>query len=138
MSPIEMTDAMRRCMHREPTLKPNANHSPATQIQNTESQQRPEKLVCDSKGEAQGAGRVALIFTLRRVRLLDPCAKYGSCKALIDGLRYAGILHDDREEDITLEVNQEKVRHFKDEETLISITLPEKHLQTNKLTRKQL
>jgi hypothetical protein len=139
MSPIEMTDAMRRCMHRETTLrKPNANHSPTAQIQNTESQQRPEKLVCDSKGEAQSAGRVALVFTLRRVRLLDPCAKYGSCKALIDGLRYAGILYDDREEDITLEVNQEKVRHFKDEETLISITLPEKHLQTLQLKRKQL
>jgi hypothetical protein len=27
MIPIEMTDAMRRCMHREPTLKPNANHN---------------------------------------------------------------------------------------------------------------
>jgi hypothetical protein len=26
MIPIEMTDAMRRCMHREPTLKPNAHH----------------------------------------------------------------------------------------------------------------
>ena len=134
-----MTDAMRRCMHRETTLrKPNANHNPTTQIQNTESQQRPEKLVCNSKGEAQSTGRVALVFTLRRVRLLDPCAKYGSCKALIDGLRYAGILHDDREEDITLEVNQEKVRHFKDEETLISIKLPEKHLQTLQLKRKQL
>ena len=139
MIPIEITDAMRRCMHRDPTLrKPNANHHPTTQIQNTEPQQRPEKLVCDSKGEAQSTGRVALVFTLRRVRLLDPCAKYGSCKALIDGLRYAGILYDDREEDITLEVNQEKVRHFKDEETLISITLPEKHLQSNQSTRKQL
>jgi hypothetical protein len=139
MIPIEMTDAMRRCMHRETTLrKPNANHHPTTQIQNTESQQRPEKLVCNSKREAQSTGRVALIFTLRRVRLLDPCAKYGSCKALIDGLRYAGILYDDREEDITLEVNQEKVRHFKDEETLISITLPEKHLQTLQPKRKQL
>jgi hypothetical protein len=139
MIPIEMNDAMRRCMHREPTLrKPNANNHPATQIQNTESQQRPEKLVCDSEGEAQSAGRVALVFTLRRVRLLDPCAKYGSCKALIDGLRYAGILYDDREEDITLEVNQEKVRHFKDEETLIFIKLPEKHLQTLQLKRNQL
>ena len=139
MIPVEITDAMRRCMHREPALrKPNANNHPTTQIQNTESQQRPEKLVCDSKGEAQSSGRVALVFTLRRVRLLDPCAKYGSCKALIDGLRYAGILYDDREEDITLEVNQEKVRHFKDEETLISITLPEKHLQSNQSTRKQL
>jgi len=121
----EMTDAMRRCMHRETTLrKPNANNHPATQIPHTESQQRPEKLVRGSQGKAQGSGRVALVFTLRRVRLLDPCAKYGSCKALIDGLRYAGILYDDREEDITLEVNQEKVAHFKDEETIIRITYP--------------
>ena len=125
MIPIEMTDAMRRCMHREPALrKPNANNHPTTQIQNTESQQRPEKLVCGGEGKAQSAGRIALVFTLRRVRLLDPCAKYGSCKALIDGLRYANILRDDREEDITLEVNQEKIAHFKDEETLIRITIP--------------
>jgi hypothetical protein len=124
MKHAEMTDAMRRCMHRKPALrKPNANH-PATQIPNTEPQQRPEKLVCGGEGKAQGTGRVALSFTLRRVRLLDPCAKYGSCKALIDGLRYAGLIHNDREEDITLEVSQEKVRHFKEEETIIQITYP--------------
>lgn len=113
-------------MHRAPVFapyNPNVNHTP-TQIPHTESQQRPEKLVCSGEGKTQGAGRVALVFTLRRVRLLDPCAKYGSCKALIDGLRYAGILYDDREEDITLEVNQEKVAHFKDEQTIIRITCP--------------
>ena len=124
MIPIEMTDAMRRCMHREPALrKPNANNPPP-QIPHAEPQQRPEKLVCCGEGKAQSTKRIALVFTLRRVRLLDPCAKYGSCKALIDGLRYANILRDDREEDITLEVNQEKIAHFKDEETLIRITIP--------------
>ena len=131
MIPIEMTDAMRRCLHREPALrKPNANNPP-TQIPHAEPQQRPEKLVCGGEGKAQSTVRIALVFTLRRVRLLDPCAKYGSCKALIDGLRYAGILYDDREEDITLEVNQEKIAHFKDEETLIFITIPSSPLPTD-------
>jgi len=65
-----------------------------------------------------------LRFTLRRVRLLDPCAKYGSCKALIDGLRFAGLIRNDREEDITLEVSQVKVAHFKDETTEIILEYP--------------
>ena len=126
----EIPNNILRAMHRAPVFapyKPHANNPPP-QIPHSEPQQRPEKLVRGNEGKAQSTVRIALVFTLRRVRLLDPCAKYGSCKALIDGLRYAGILYDDREEDITLEVNQEKVRHFKDEETLISITLPEKHL----------
>ncbi len=94
------------------------------QLPDAEPQQRPIKLEGDHAQKAQGTGRTALRFTLRRVRLLDPCAKYGSCKALIDGLRYAGLIHNDREEDITLEVTQEKVAHYAQEETLISITYP--------------
>lgn len=99
-------------------------HIAKTEIPDTKPLQRPQELVCRSEGEAQGTGRVTLRFTLRRVRLLDPCAKYGSCKALIDGLRYAGLIHNDREEDIGLEVTQEKVAHFAEEETLITITYP--------------
>ena len=102
---------------------PFNDHPLNPQVSHSKSQQRPEKLVRGGEGETQGAGRTALRFTLRRVRLLDPCAKYGSCKALIDGLRYAGIIYNDREEDITLEVVQEKIAHFKDEETLIEIRI---------------
>tara|TARA_R110000868_G_scaffold116619_2_gene310237 strand:+ start:357 stop:866 length:510 start_codon:yes stop_codon:yes gene_type:complete len=99
-------------------------HQPPPKVSNPEPLKRQEQLGGDHAGKAQGTGRVALRFELRRVHLLDPCAKYGSCKALIDGLRYAGLIHNDREEDITLEVIQEKVAHYEDEETLIQITYP--------------
>lgn len=39
-------------------------------------------------------------------------------------MRYAGLIPNDREEDIALEVEQEKVAHRADEETLITITYP--------------
>ncbi len=101
-----------------------AKHSAKNTIPNTKPLERPLALASGGKREAQGTRRIALSFTLRRVRLLDPCAKYGSCKAIIDGLRYAGLIHNDREEDIILEVNQEKVHHFQDEETILTITYP--------------
>jgi hypothetical protein len=99
-------------------------NKPHSQISDSKPFKRQAPLEVDCEAQTPGSERIALRFTLRRVRLLDPCAKYGSCKALIDGLRYAGILHNDREEDITLEVAQKKVAHFKDEETLIEIYIP--------------
>jgi len=99
-------------------------HKTGNQLPDTEPLERPQVMVGGGEGKAQGAGRVALRFTLRRVRLLDPCAKYGSCKSLIDGCRFAELIHNDREEDITLEVNQEKVAHFKDEKTILEIIYP--------------
>lgn len=51
--------------------------------------------------------RVRVRVTSFRVRLLDPdnlCPKY-----FIDCLRYANCIRDDRQQDITLEVRQEKV-----------------------------
>lgn len=101
-----------------------AHNNTSAELPDTKPFKRPQKLVRSRKGETQSAGRTALRFTLCRVRLLDPCAKYGSCKALIDGLRYAGIIFNDREEDITLEVHQAKVAHFAEEKTVIEITYP--------------
>lgn len=108
----------------------NPNLVPAGQVQDSKPLKRPKELVRRGEGEAQSSGRVALRFTLRRVRLLDVCAKHQSCKALIDGLRYAALIRDDREEDITLQVDQEKVAHYEEEETLIWITYPTSSDQT--------
>ena len=104
--------------------KPSNDNRTHSQLPDAKSLKRPAALAGGNEAQARSAGRIALRFTLRRVRLLDPCAKYGSCKALIDGLRYAGILHNDREEDITLEVQQEKVAHYNEEKTLIRIDIP--------------
>lgn len=106
------------------TQKQPDDHHPETQIQDAKSPQSTASLDADRAGEAPGTGRPAVCFTLRRVRLLDTDAKHGSCKDLLDGLQYAGLIRGDREDQITLEVTQEKVAHRKDEETVIKIQYP--------------
>jgi hypothetical protein len=84
----------------------------------------PEPPVCagplaEAQGKASHPGRCIVRITACRVRTLDSdncCPKY-----FIDSLRYAGILHDDRPEDIELQVKQEKVAHKKDQKTIIEI-----------------
>lgn len=77
---------------------------------------RNESLAKD-EGKEKNAGRIHIRFTVKRKRLIDPdniIAKY-----LIDCLRYAGAIPDDRQKDVSLEVRQEKTRE--EEETLIEL-----------------
>lgn len=77
---------------------------------------RNESLAKD-EGKEKNTGRIHIRFTVKRKRLIDPdniIAKY-----LIDCLRYAGAIPDDRQKDVSLEVRQEKTRE--EEETLIEL-----------------
>lgn len=70
-------------------------------------------------GEACYTMRVRIRVTSFRVRLLDPdnlCPKY-----FIDCLRYANCIRDDRQQDISLEIRQEKVASKLLERTEIEI-----------------
>ena len=86
---------------------------------------KPKQVVRDEplaekKGEARHTGRVAVSITAFQVRLLDPdnlCPKH-----LIDGLRYAGLIHDDNPEEIILTVSQKKVRTKEEERTEVELT----------------
>lgn len=60
---------------------------------------------------------------LHRTKLLDPDSKTASVKPLLDGLVAAGLIPNDREEDIVLQVEQEKVPASR-EGTGIVITYP--------------
>lgn len=83
----------------------------------------PTKLLGPGQGTAQGAARIVVRLTSFRVRLLDPdnlCPK-----ALVDGLRYAGIIPDDRPQDIELAIAQQKVAHRREERTEIELVFPE-------------
>lgn len=93
------------------------------QVSNPE--QGKPKVALESFGErkARGARCPVVRFTLCRVKLLDVDAKYASVKDLLDGLQYAGLIHGDKEGQITLEVLQEKVSSFKDEQTVIEVLL---------------
>ncbi len=93
-------------------------------IQPTKPAKQKAPLASNHEGETQGTGCPLVSFTLRRVRLLDVDAKYGVIKDLLDGLCYAGIIYGDKEGQISLEVRQEKVGSFKEENTLIEIFTP--------------
>jgi hypothetical protein len=70
-----------------------------------------------TKGEKKNTGRILVRITIFRKRLVDPCN--AGQKYLVDCLRYVGLLVDDREKDIALEIRQEKTRG--EEETLIEL-----------------
>lgn len=84
----------------------------------------PQRAVCDGalaevQREVRNSNRVAVRITAFRVRQLDPdncCPKY-----FIDGLRYAGLLPDDRPQDIELTVAQAKVETKAEERTEIEL-----------------
>lgn len=98
-------------------------HAPETdaQIPDAKQRQRAQPLACNSSGKAQGTECPLVRFTLRRVKLLDVDAKYGSVKDLLDGCTIAGLIRGDQEGQIRLEVEQEKVGHYEQEETVIEI-----------------
>ena len=81
-------------------------------------------LASTGKGKAQSARRPHVCFTLCRSRLLDWDAKYGVLKDLLDGLVIAGLIPGDREDQITGECKQVKVKSRKEEKTVIQITFP--------------
>ena len=73
------------------------------------------------RGEAAGLCRTRIRFVGYRVQPLDPDNFAGSVKDLLDGLRHAELLLDDNPEHITLETEQVRVAHRKDEKTVIEI-----------------
>jgi hypothetical protein len=91
-----------------------------------EPAQPPTTLATASSGEAQGAVRPLIRFTLLRTKLLDWDAKHGVIKNILDGIVSAGLLHGDREDQLHPEscITQEKVKTLKEQCTLIEIIYP--------------
>ena len=107
----------------EQNAKRLKKHAPETdaQIPDAQQRQRTQPLARHGAGKAQGPECPLVRFTLRRVKLLDVDAKYGSVKDLLDGCTIAGLIRGDKEGQIRLEVEQEKVGHYEQEETIIFI-----------------
>jgi hypothetical protein len=123
MIPIEMTDAMRRCMHREPTLKPNANHNPNDTGKAPIPQCAPSNAAL-VKAQVQGrAGdRILVRIESIRKRLLDEdnlISKYHT-----DLCRYAGLIPSDAPGICKIETTQRKAAKGEAERTEITITYP--------------
>lgn len=72
--------------------------------------------------EPRGHARHRVRIVSRRVRICDADNLVGGCKHAIDSLRIAGIIPEDDPTSISLEVSQEKVSSYKEEETWIEVT----------------
>ncbi len=72
--------------------------------------------------ESKGDYRHRVRIVSRRVRLCDPDNLVGGVKHLVDALRIGGIIPEDDPKAITLEVSQEKVSSYKNEETWVEVT----------------
>ena len=79
-------------------------------ISHAEQRECPQALEGGCAGEAPRPGLRHCRFTLCRKKLLDVDAKYASVKDLLDCLAIAGVIRGDKEGEITLEVNQAKVK----------------------------
>lgn len=75
-------------------------------------------------GPAGPISKPRITFTLFRVQLLDLESKSASVKYLLDGLRYAELIPDDREKDAELFVFQVRVDAYLKEGTAITIEYP--------------
>ena len=84
---------------------------------------KPEQVVCDEplgtpEREESYSGRIQVCITSYRKRLCDADNIAGGCKYTLDCCRYAGLIPDDRPQDIELTVKQVK---SKDERTEVEI-----------------
>ena len=59
----------------------------------------------------------------KRVRICDPDNLVGGVKYLVDSLRAADIIPEDDPQAITLEVSQEKVKTYNEEETWVEVSV---------------
>ena len=124
MIPIEMTDSMRRCMHREPTLrKPNANHNTNDTGKAPIPQRAPSNAALVETQVQSGTGdRILVRIESVRKRLLDEdnlISKYHT-----DLCRYSGLIPSDAPGVCKIETTQRKAAKGEAERTEITITYP--------------
>lgn len=96
---------------------PDPHYGAASRAE-SQSPLRHESLAA-SQRETLYAGRVHVRITSYRRRLLDPDNL--TAKWFLDACRYARLIRDDKPEDITYQVGQEKVARKEDERTEIII-----------------
>ena len=77
------------------------------------------KSVGKGKGEEGVRAEYTISIRSRRVNLLDPDNLY--VKDVIDQIRYAGLIPEDTPEVIEIDITQEKVSGYKQEETIITV-----------------
>ncbi len=116
------SDAVQPIMERKKG-KHEANHQRKIQDSEPEHHQTPA-LDSANEGKTKRMGRTIVSFTGFRVRPLDPDNFAASCKDLLDGIVHAGLVFDDTPWLIILRTEQEKVKSYAQEKTVIEIEFP--------------
>ena len=123
MIPIEMTDAMRRCMHREPALrKPNDHNTNDTGKAPVFERTAGNAALVETQVQGRAGDRILVRIESIRKRLLDEdnlISKYHT-----DLCRYSGLIPSDAPGICKIETTQRKAAKGEAERTEITITYP--------------
>ena len=123
MIPIEITDAMRLCMHRKPTLrKPNANNTNDPGKAPILERTAGNAALVETQVQGRTGDRILVRIESVRKRLLDEdnlVSKYHT-----DLCRYAGLIPSDAPGVCKIETTQRKAEKGEAERTEITITYP--------------
>jgi hypothetical protein len=106
-----------------PYMEMNENRTRTKRVHNPFLERKQvQSLDNGVPGKTRGGTRphVSIVrCSTRKLEKYDNLA--GSCKALLDCLRYSGLIADDTEEAITCDISQEKVVSRKDHKTKLVI-----------------
>ena len=123
MIPIEITEAMRRCMHREPALrKSNANNTNNTGKAPILERTAGNAALVETQVQSGTGDRILVRIESVRKRLLDEdnlVSKYHT-----DLCRYSGLIPSDAPGVCKIETTQRKAEKGEEERTEITITYP--------------
>lgn len=98
------------------------DHTTRRKLPDPKPQHHPKAaLAWVAAGEEKSVPCTHVRFTGYRVRPLDPDSFAGSVKDLLDGIRRAGLIHDDSFWDIKLFTEQVKVKSRNQERTVVEI-----------------
>jgi hypothetical protein len=86
------------------------------------SEERVGQVKGETRYESGMSPRHRVRIVSKRVRLCDPDNLVGGVKHLVDALRIAEIIPEDDPQAITLEVSQEKVSSYAQEETWVEVS----------------
>lgn len=91
-------------------------------IKHSVQDERVGKIEGEARYESGSSVRHRVRIVSKRVRLCDPDNLVGGVKHLVDSLRLAQIIPEDDPYAISLEVSQEKVSSYKNEETWVEVS----------------
>lgn len=84
----------------------------------------PKPLAKVAGRKEKSVARIALRYRIYRIRLQDPDNAAAGTKAITDGLRRCGLIPNDSPEEISLTVEQQKVKTKSEQRTEIEIAYP--------------